>query len=92
MEHENSILLQQLSKHLFWDVNIDDIDIRKHQKFIIERIVKRGNLKDFRLLLKSFNNKVIIQNIIKIRSLDTKTLVFLSSFFDVDKNKFRCYN
>ena len=89
---DNKNIVETLSKHLFWDVSIDDIDIEKHQKFIIERIVKRGNLKDFRLLLKVFNNEVIIQNIIKIRSLDAKTLVFLSSFFDVDKNKFRCYN
>ena len=89
---DNKNIVETLSKHLFWDVNISEIDAQKHQKFIIERIVKRGNLKDFRLLLKVFNNEVIIQNIIKIRSLDAKTLVFLSSFFDVDKNKFRCYN
>jgi len=89
---DNKNIVETLSKHLFWDVDISKIDAQKHQKFIIERIVKRGNLKDFRLLLKVFNNEVIIQNIIKIRSLDAKTLVFLSSFFDVDKNKFRCYN
>ena len=89
---ENKEIIKTLSEHLFWDVNVNEIDIKQHARFITERIVTRGNLNDFRLLLKIYPVKIIIKNIIEIRSLDKKTISFLSLYFNVSKNQFRCYN
>ncbi|RKX17303.1 MAG: hypothetical protein DRP35_11170 [Candidatus Zixiibacteriota bacterium] len=88
----NNEILQQLSKHLFWDVDISEVDVEKHVRFIVERVVTRGNLNDFKLLLKTYTKKMIAQNVVKIRSLDKKTINFLSIYFDIDKKDFRCYS
>ncbi len=39
-----------LSKSLFWDVNIEDVDSQVHSLFITERVLTRGTLDDFRAL------------------------------------------
>ena len=85
-------ILRQLSPYLFWDVNINDVDVDTHARFLIERIVTRGNLSDFKWMLKHYKRDTIIQHILMIRNLDDKTLHFLSLFYNIDKEKFRCYN
>jgi len=42
--------LQDLSGHLFWDIDFQNIDVQKHQTMIIERVMTRGNLKDLKIL------------------------------------------
>lgn len=32
-----------LNKALFWDTNYDNIDYKKHARFVIERVLTRGN-------------------------------------------------
>ncbi len=46
-----------LNKALFWDTDYQDIDYEKHARFVIERVVTRGNLKDWKELS---NGKLII--------------------------------
>jgi len=91
MENENNILLQQLSKHLFWDVNIDDIDIRKHQKFIIKKVLLYGTFDDWKEILKFYGKDSIISISKNIKDLDKKTLSFLSSISGISKTEFLCY-
>ena len=45
-----SLHLQQLSPHLFWDVDIDKVEIDQHAKFIIRRVTDRGTLTDVKAL------------------------------------------
>jgi len=92
MLQKSNKIISGLSRHLFWDVDFDILNIDIHSQFIIERIVKRGNLSDFKWMLNNYDKDEIIKHIIRIRSLDDKTLHFLSSFFKVDITKFRCYN
>ncbi len=84
------IELMELNKALFWDVQIDSLDIETHARFIIERVVSKGNLADWNLLKKIYGKKRIKQEALGIRSLDKKTVSFLSAYFDVEKSAFRC--
>ena len=43
------IKLEHLSKHLFWDVNINELDVQKHRKQIIHRVLDYGLISDCRL-------------------------------------------
>jgi len=77
---------------LFWDVAFDSIDWQKHARFVINRVVTRGNLDDWFLLKEIYGRKKIKMEVVSIRSLDPKTLAFLSAYFKVDKTSFRCCN
>ena len=80
-----------LSKHLFWDVDISDIDEQKHKKFIVKKVLQYGNFDDWKIIVKFYGKETIIQVSKTIRDLDAKTLSFLSTYSDLPKTEFRCY-
>jgi len=80
----------EFNKGLFWDVQIDDLDLETHARFIIERVVSRGSLPDWHLLKKIYGKERIKHEVLRIRSLDRKTVSFLSAYYDVEKADFRC--
>ena len=84
--------LSKLSIHLFWDVDFSSLDENKHSRFIIERVVSKGNINDWQAIKEIYGLQKIKNEIIEIRYIDNKTFSFLSSYFNIDKSKFRCYN
>lgn len=85
--HESTM---KFNKALFWDIQIDSLDLETHARFIIERVVSRGNLPDWNLLKKIYGKERIKQEVLRIRSLDRKTVGFLSVYCGVAKADFRC--
>ena len=41
-----SSFVQSLSKGLFWDVDPETVDEVKHRRFIIQRVLERGDFED----------------------------------------------
>ncbi|MBN2790632.1 MAG: hypothetical protein JXR69_10625 [Candidatus Delongbacteria bacterium] len=80
------------NKKLFWDVEYDSIDFDINVKFVIERVVTRGNLKDWFILKKYYGVDRIKSEVVNIRYLDKLTFNFLASLFKIKKEKFRCFN
>ncbi len=81
-----------INKNLFWDIDINDLNFDKHARFVIGRVLTKGDLNDWFELKKKYGLKRIKQEVIQIRYLDKKTLNLLSLFFNIPKEKFRCYN
>lgn len=75
---------------LFWDVPPSSIDFDIHARFVIERVLERGSVDDWLMLLDLYGKKRICEEVVHIRSLDPKSLNFLSVSFSIDKDKFRC--
>ena len=75
------------SKYLFWDTPIEMIDISLHKKYIIERVLVKGFLKDFYFLLKMYSNDEIVTAIKNSKALDKKTINFCSYYFNVPLNE-----
>lgn len=80
-----------LSKSLFWDVDPKTIDIEKHTLFIIERVLTRGTWDEFKKIMNHFGKKPLGEYACQIRYLDKKTLSFCASYFNIPKEKFKCY-
>lgn len=75
------------SKYLFWDSEVGDVDIKIHQKHIIERVLTRGFLKDVYVLFKLYTNEELIAAIKSSRVLDKKTANFCSQYFNIPLNE-----
>lgn len=80
------------NKSLFWDIDINTLDYDKHTRFIIERVLLKGDLPDWFELRKIYGIERIKKEVLQIRYFDKKTLSFLSLIFNIPKEKFRCYN
>ena len=78
------------NKALFWDVHMDSLDMEQHARFIIERVVTRGNMTDWKLLKKVYGTEKIKLEVLYCRFLDQKTVSFLSTYFAIKKTDFRC--
>jgi len=80
----------KIPRTLFWDVAFDSIDWQEHARFVIARVVSRGDLQDWNTLKAIYGKNKIKEEVVCIRSLDPKTLAFLSVYFNIDKTSFRC--
>jgi hypothetical protein len=75
------------SRNLFWDVDIENIDLQKHSRYVIERVVTRGFTEDFYILLKIYSTHQIQEALRKSKELDAKTANFCSYFFKIPKSE-----
>lgn len=84
-------MMLPLRKELFWDIEFDKIDLTKHRRIIIERVLTLGTLDEFRYLLKTYDKQTLVNEIKQIGYLDPKTLNFVVNFFSIEKTQLRCY-
>lgn len=80
-----------LSKKYFWDIDIDTLDVDKHKKFIIARLLERGNWPDFKSLIDYYGFESVRDILLSQRYMDKKSLRFCSFYFKIPEKDFRCY-
>ena len=81
----------KLSEHLFWDTNPEKIDYEKQARQIIERVVSRGRIEDWKQIRDFYGLERIKLEVVRIRSMDAKTMTFLSTILHIPPTEFRCY-
>ena len=81
----------ELSRVLFWDTDYDKIDWDNKARYVIERVVTRGNWSDWRNVCAYYSLDRIRTEMLQSRDLDKKTLNFLSKLFEIPQEQFRCY-
>lgn len=81
----------ELRPALFWDVNVEEVDLIKHRASVVERIAVRGRLDEFRAMIEFYGRETVRKTLINARYLDKRTLSYCSLIFDVPITEFRCY-
>jgi hypothetical protein len=46
--------LNNLSPHLFWDVDMNSLDFKKSKKLIIQRVLDYGLIGDWQIIFKTY--------------------------------------
>ncbi len=90
LQHVNNII-NNLSKHLFWDVDPSFIDTKKNKSFIIKRVLEYGLWTDWLFIKKYYGLDEITRQSQLFRDLDPKALAFISQLSGVPKQQFKCY-
>jgi hypothetical protein len=86
-----SSLITSLSPHIFWDVDVQSVDVEKNGVFVLQRVLQYGILKDW-LLLKSIMGVDNIKALaVQLPTLDDVSISFLSNLYKIDKSEFKCY-
>jgi len=81
-----------LPAYLFWDVDINTINFDENARFVIQRVIQRGSIKDWMTIKGFYGIEQIKKEVLLMRSLDSKTLNFFSIYFDINKENFRCFS
>jgi hypothetical protein len=87
----NHMLTFKIRKELFWDVDYSQLDNKKNKTFIIERVLSLGNLSELKEIFNYYGLRMIKAEIARAGYLDPKTFEFVVSFFNLKKEKMRCY-
>lgn len=83
--------VRSLTPELFWDVDLETIDDVSHRRFVIERVLERGELSDIKATVAHYTMPVVISEAQQMRSLDPVTLAFAACLGNVKEDTFRCY-
>lgn len=86
-----SPFIASLSPALFWDVDRETIDPEKHCQYIVQRVVERGTLEDWRSLRGHYGLDRVVESAQRLRTLEATALSFLSAMGHVPKESFRCF-
>ena len=81
----------KLSKYLFWDTNLRNLNFDTRASFVLERVFTMGMQDDEWNAIKYYGKERIREEVIKCKSLDKKTMNYLSVFYDIPKKDFACY-
>ena len=80
-----------LSKFLFWDIDINRLDYEARASFILERVFTMGMQEDEWKVNEYYGKERIRKEVIKCKALDKKALNYLSIFYEIPKEDFVCY-
>jgi hypothetical protein len=80
-----------INKRIFWDADINAIDLQLHKDFIITKVFEWGNLKEFKALMNYYPQKQVCEALLTQPYLSKVTHSFASVLFDIPKEKFKCY-
>lgn len=88
---EETIEINKLSSHLFWDVDKETLSFDKNAEFVVGRIMDYGLMEDWIVLRNSIGIQKIAEIAMNIRDLDPKSLHFIATLANIPIEKFRCY-
>ena len=80
-----------LRETLFWDVNQAELNTHTSKLLIMERVLTRGNLDEFKQLIRFYSIQELTQTVLKIGYMDGRTLNFIAEYLNLSKEDFLCY-
>jgi hypothetical protein len=82
-------MIHNLKKY-FWDVDVNQLDHKKHQDYIISRILEYGDPGAVHWLFENFNKKMIKGTVLKHRDFSARSANFWGIIFNLNKNEIKC--
>jgi hypothetical protein len=81
----------KLSKHLFWDIDLDTLNYEEHGVFIVQRVLTYGLEEDWIAILTYYGLDKISELAKEARNLDDRSLAFIAALTGSSYEEFRCY-
>ena len=91
MNSKEKININDFSKHLFWDVNRNNLDLERSKKTIITNVLDYGLINDWNIIYNYYGIDEIAKTVINLKYLDKKSITFISLLSKIPKEKFLCY-
>lgn len=85
------IKISDFSKHLFWDVDSEKLDLDKSKWYIIKRTLNYGLMNDWKLIYNYYGIEKIADSAKNYRDLDIRSASYISLLSNIPLEEFRCY-
>ena len=74
----------------FWDTDPKTIDLKKHQNYIIARLLDKGNWQAVKWIKSKYSNKNIKQVILQNKGLMPPTVYFWANYLNFSPQQAAC--
>ncbi|MCD4832672.1 MAG: hypothetical protein K8R31_02675 [Bacteroidales bacterium] len=91
IELKNNNEKLKLRDSLFWDIDPKKLNAHSSIMLIVERVLTRGNMLEFKQLIKFYPVHELSQIVLKIGYMDARSLNFISGYLNIPKENFLCY-
>ena len=81
----------KFSEHLFWDVDVNGLDIDRYPAFVLQRVLEYGFWSDWVQIRSYYSMQTIRDEVMNLRTLDPKTLNYIALYTNTDIKDYRCY-
>lgn len=88
----NSNEIMSFSPYLFWDVDVESIDMDANAPYVVKRVLELGTWADWKLLEAHYGLQRITEIAKGLRDLEPKALSFISTISSTPQSSFRCYS
>jgi len=78
-------------RRIFWDVDFDKLDYDKQTRFVIERVMERGDVEDIRQCRRYYGDKKIREILLSAKYLPERRLYLAAAIIDRPIQDFLCY-
>lgn len=89
MEQYSKHMKESLRPELFWDVDVNKLDLDIHAGFIITRIMERGTREEARAIWNFYGKEKIKYYLTAARFLSPKTISFFATIFKISRTEFQ---
>ena len=84
--------MEKLSSVLFWDIDMNEVDMDKYPAHFIQRVLEYGNMDDWRLLRSYYGLQKIVDECKQLRTLDPVCLSYICAISHTKPEEYRCYH
>lgn len=82
--------MNDLSDHLFWDVDRSGIDPERHAAWLVRRVLEYGRWRDWQILVAHYGKPELAELAMGLRSLHPRAFAFCCAWFQLSPAAFRC--
>ena len=91
MTDRTRTLTQQLSPHLFWDIDKEQFDDERNSAQLIGRVLECGELSDWCAIRDHYGLDRIAADCKGLRTMAPEALSFVCAMTNTHKEDYRCY-
>jgi len=82
--------LPEFLRPYFWDVEFENVNKETSKKFVIKRVLDRGNIRDVRYVVNTYGKDAIKDVVLGTRDLARPTGNFWADILGLDKTQVPC--
>ncbi|MDR2843067.1 MAG: hypothetical protein LBV57_00285 [Candidatus Symbiothrix sp.] len=81
----------RFSENLFWDADMNDLDLDVHKTYIVGRVLDYGEWNDWQTIRNYYGMDELKKIALRIRTMFPKSLSFIATMTNTPEEQFRCY-
>ncbi|MBI4065454.1 hypothetical protein HY409_03745 [Candidatus Gottesmanbacteria bacterium] len=74
----------------FWEIDPVELNPSQHAKYVINRLLDKGNLEAARWVRSNFSELIIIDTIKTQRDFSFKTITLWADYYNIPKEEIKC--